>query len=65
MNGERVIAAYVTAQRALDAIRRVDPADIADYEHTVKQKTAVMYARYGKLSGGQIGEARRRLAASL
>ena len=61
MKGERAIAAYVAAKRELEAIRRADPADIADYEHIVKQKTAVMRARYGKLSGGQIGEARRRL----
>ena len=61
MKGERAIVAFVTAKRELEAIRRADPADIADYEHTGTQTTAVMRARYGKLSGGQIGEARRRL----
>lgn len=61
MKGERAITVYVAAQRELDALRAADSADLADYEHTLKQKVALVGAYYRNLSGGQLAEARRRL----
>ena len=60
--GDRAVVSYVAAQRALDSLLRQDAADVADYEYAVRQKRAVVKALYARLTGSQLGEARRRLA---
>ena len=61
--GEHAIAEYVEAERALRAIlaQQDIAADVPDFEHAVTRARARVKAAYAKLTGGQLGDARRRL----
>ena len=64
MKGERDVQAYVDAVIERDSYKPRDGEEqTPERESKLKQANANVKLTYSKLSGGMIGEARRRLAA--
>lgn len=63
MTGKQCIAEYVDAVRAWDALARQDAADISGFTVALRAAAKRVAQAERTLTGGQLGEARRRLAA--
>lgn len=64
MKNERAINRYVVAERAHRCVVAQDPADMVNYERHLKLAHDAVWSAYRALNGGQLAEARRRLAAT-
>jgi len=59
-SSEKKVVKYVAAFMRWQTLQAQDPADMADYEHSLKQARAERLALDATLSGGELAEAKRR-----